>query len=158
MRNRRRTWFLRRLVLGLAVAAVAVPVAQARPDEGVAPQSGSVALGHDDKVIVSSPTQAFGHDDKVIVSSPTQALGHDDKVIVTSPTGLEPTVGAEYNQFTYRRALPQDYGNEPVQIVSRPDGFDWSDAGIGAGLAFALMLLAAGATVATRQMGRAASV
>jgi hypothetical protein len=53
----------------------------------------------------------------------------DDKVL-----NLEPTVGVE-----------------PVQIASKADGFDWSDAGIGAGLAFGLMLLAAGATLGTRQ-------
>jgi hypothetical protein len=77
----------------------------------------------------------------------------DDKVL-----NLKPTDGVEYNQFTYRRALPSDYGVQPVQIATRADGFDWSDAGIGAGLAFGLMLLAAGATLGTRHVSRAASI
>ena len=33
--NRRRNWFIKRIALGLAIAAVAAPVAQARVDEGI---------------------------------------------------------------------------------------------------------------------------
>jgi hypothetical protein len=145
MRNRRRAWFLRRLVLGFAVTAIAAPVAQARIDEGVALSNGSVIdqpVRPDDRAV-----RGVQATDEVL---PVRA---DDKVL-----NLDPTVGAEYNQFTYRRALPLDYGVQPVQITSRPDGFDWSDAGIGAGLAFGLMLLAAGATVGTRHVGRPASI
>ena len=32
--NRRRNWFIKRFALGLAIAAIAAPVAQARIDEG----------------------------------------------------------------------------------------------------------------------------
>ncbi len=39
------------------------------------------------------------------------------------------------------------------QVVSSP-GFDWSDAGIGAGLALALVLAGGAAFIATRHMGR----
>jgi hypothetical protein len=39
------------------------------------------------------------------------------------------------------------------QLVASP-GFDWSDAGIGAGLALGLVLLGGGAFVATRHLGR----
>ena len=107
MRNRRRTWLLRRLVLGLAVAAVAVPTAQARPDEGGA------------------------------------------------SSVVNPSVrGADYGQFAYRRALPQDYGVRTIQVAQRPGGFDWGDAGIGAGSAFVIVLLAGGASLATRHLNR----
>jgi hypothetical protein len=41
---------------------------------------------------------------------------------------------------------------EPVQIVGPGDGFDWGDAGLGAGVGIALMLLAAGGRVLRRQM------
>jgi hypothetical protein len=34
--------------------------------------------------------------------------------------------------------------------VSSPEGFDWGDAGIGAGLVFSLMLLGAGALIVAR--------
>jgi hypothetical protein len=43
---------------------------------------------------------------------------------------------------------------ESVQAVSAPDGFDWGDSGIGAGTAFAVILLAAGALLAVRHVGR----
>jgi len=172
MSNRRRKWFLRRMVLGLAVAAVAAPVAQAKIDEGQSsqPSSGGL-LAHDDKVIVGLPTSVLAGDDKVIVDVPTAVLARDDKVIVTSPAPVlarddkvivesptsVPAFGVDYNQFGYRHALPQDYGITPTQVASRPDGFDWSDAGLGAGLALALMLLAAGAAAGTRRLGRPAS-
>jgi hypothetical protein len=202
MSNRRRKWFLRRMVLGLAVAAVAAPVAQAKIDEGQSsqPSSGGL-LAHDDKVIVGVPTAVLAGDDKVIVDVPTAVLARDDKVIVTSPAPVlarddkvivdvptavlarddkvivtspapvlarddkvivesptsVPAFGVDYNQFGYRHALPQDYGITPTQVASRPDGFDWSDAGLGAGLALALMLLAAGAAAGTRRLGRPAS-
>ena len=32
--NRRKNWFIKRIALGLAIAAVAAPVAQAKVDEG----------------------------------------------------------------------------------------------------------------------------
>jgi hypothetical protein len=187
MSNRRRKWFLRRMVLGLAVAAVAAPVAQAKIDEGQSSQPSSggplahddkvivglptsvlagddkvivtspaAVLAGDDKVIVDVPTAVLARDDKVIVTSPAPVLARDDKVIVESPTSV-PAFGVDYNQFGYRHALPQDYGITPTQVASRPDGFDWSDAGLGAGLAFALVLLAAGAAAGTRHIGRTAS-
>jgi hypothetical protein len=46
----------------------------------------------------------------------------------------------------------QDYPVWPVQIVSRPDGFDWGDAGIGAGATFGVVL-GASALVVTRRAG-----
>ena len=48
MRNRRRTRLLKRLVLGFAVALVAVPVAQAYPDEGGAQAKGTFIPGVSD--------------------------------------------------------------------------------------------------------------
>ena len=113
MRNRRRTWLLRRLVLGLAVAAVVVPTAQARPDEGV-------------------------------TGSPSSVVDR-------------PVRGADHGQFAYRRALPQDYGVRTIQVAQRPGGFDWGDAGIGAGSALVIVLLAGGASLATRHLNRPAT-
>ena len=39
--NRRKNWFIRRIALGLAIAAVAAPVAQAKVDEGSSVQANS---------------------------------------------------------------------------------------------------------------------
>jgi hypothetical protein len=163
MRNRRKNWLLRRLVLGFAVAAIAAPVAQARLDEGVTLPNGSVVgqpVRPDDRAVrgveATDGQLAVRPDDRAVrgVQATDELLPvrADDKVL-----NLDPAVGAEYNQFTYRRALPTDYGIQPVQIASKGDGFDWSDAGIGAGLAFGLMLLAAGAMIGTRHIGRPAS-
>ena len=66
-----------------------------------------------------------------------------------------PVRGADYGQFAYRRALPQDYGVRTIQVAQRPGGFDWGDAGIGAGLALgaAVVALGAGRTVRTVKSG-----
>src|ERR687892_924231 len=109
MRNWRRTWLLRRLVLGLAVAAVVVPTAQARPDEGGA---------------LSKPERFV------------QGVTDFPSSVMDRPAG------ADYGQFAYRRALPQDYGVRAIQVAQRPGGFDWGDAGIGAGSALVIVLLA----------------
>lgn len=66
-----------------------------------------------------------------------------------------PVRGADYGQFAYRRALPQDYGVRTIQVAQRPGGFDWGDAGIGAGLALgaAVVAVGAGRTVRTVRSG-----
>ena len=47
----------------------------------------------------------------------------------------------------------QDYPVWPVQIVSNPEGFDWGDAGIGAGTVFGVVVLGGAALVVTRRAG-----
>jgi hypothetical protein len=206
MRNRRRNWFFRRLVLGFAIALVVVPAAQAYPDEGaktqgtfvqgvddfpgsskLAPQANGVAVrGEVKDGIGTSPGGAVivGDDKQNLPAAPSIVLvGHPDNQADRSWPGFEATVGAEYNQYAYRRALPQDLGpqgavlaeldakaqeyvngaapvtSEPIQVVSNPsNGFDWGDAGIGAGTVFAVMLLGAGALLATRHVGHPAQV
>jgi hypothetical protein len=184
MRNRRRSWFFRRLVLGFAIALVAVPVAQAYPDEGGAKAQGTFVQGVDDfpgsselapqangvavrgevkDGIGTSPGGAVivGDDKRDIGARPISGvLVGDDKRNVALGRDYEPTVAAEYNQFAYRRALPQDLGPQAaIQVVSNPsNGFDWGDAGIGAGTVFAVMLLGAGALLATRHVGHPAQV
>jgi hypothetical protein len=45
----------------------------------------------------------------------------------------------------------------PSQAASKPDGFDWGDARIGAGTLFAVVLLAAGGVLVTGHLNRAAT-
>ena len=54
----------------------------------------------------------------------------------------------EPDQYGLPRALPADY--EPVGGTAGGSGFDWADAGIGAGAAFGLVLLAAAAALTVR--------
>jgi hypothetical protein len=141
-RERKRNWHLRRLVLGLAVAAIVVPTAQARIDEGTAPQAKA-----------AGPAAVIHGDDKAIVArNPgSNVPAHDDKVILRTPDN--------FTASSYRRALPEDYGNRavvPVANVHSPGSFDWGDALIGAGAAFGLMLLAGAAALGTRR-GRTAT-
>ena len=124
MRKERRIRTLRRFVLGLAIAAVVVPAAQARVDElgtgAKGSNAGSAVLQGDDKVILPS-----GGDSTVLIHG-------DDKVI--APAG-DPTA-------------------VPVADPSSPSTFDWRDAFVGAGVALALMLLAGGAALSTRRHQR----
>jgi hypothetical protein len=150
MRKERRTRILRRLVLGLAVAAFVAPAAQARVDEpgtgtqestAVGQPSGDTAgiPGQDDKMIVpwnggASTAGIPGHDDKMIVpwnggASTAGIPGHDDKMIVPAP----------------------------VETVRSPSTFDWGDAFVGAGGALALMLLAGGLALGVRHRPRPAA-
>jgi hypothetical protein len=161
-RVRRKSGILRRLVLGLAVAAIVAPAAQARPYEGTATQgkakdpvavirgddkkivtlddSSGALINGDDKLIVPTGgvTATLIHDDKVIVPTGgvTATLIHDDKVIVPAP-GTRAVV--------------------PVEAVRGPSSFDWGDALVGAGAAFGLMLLLGGAALGTRHVRPAAA-
>jgi hypothetical protein len=194
MRKERKIGLLRRFTVGLAVAALVAPAAQARVDElggGATGNAGGAAvIKGDDKVILSgSGDSVLIHgDDKVIVpwtGEETVLIHGDDKTFAP---------GTDYSTLAdYRRTLPQDYGDAvilagddkvfapapgtdpvlihgddkvitpqpdavPVSDVSSPNSFDWSDAFIGAGAAFALMLLAGGAALGTRGRERTAAV
>lgn len=119
MRKRRKNWLLKCLALGLAVAALGVPTAQARVDG-------------------STSWKGPGPGDKAVVSV-------ND---VRSWPGVDPTE-AQPTKAQHLREVP-------TQVVSRSDGFDLSDAGIGAGTLFAVMLLTAGGMAAARRTGREA--
>jgi hypothetical protein len=174
MRNR--NWFLRRLVLGFAIALVVVPVAQARPEGALPPLAqagantqGTFVQGVDDfpgssKLAPQANGVAVRGEVKDGVGSSTSGVPADFaqdnqyayRGIVVTTSGV-PADFAKDNEFAYRNALPQDIA-EPVQVVSTSDGFDWGDAGIGAGTLFAVLLLGAGALLATRHVGHPAQV
>jgi hypothetical protein len=157
MWKRRRTWFLRRLALGLAAAAIVAPAAQAYPDPG--PQSDLRVQG---TVCVPKwgcqTTGPIRPDDRA-----TRGVESTDVQPQVAPRvwpGVDPTTAQDYGKYSYRRALPQDNGGA-TQVAGPPrrapfvgtntaSDVDWADLGIGAGLAFGLVLLVAGATVGMR--------
>jgi hypothetical protein len=181
MQNRRRIRLLRRLVLGLAVAAIVAPAAQARPDEGTNVLRGTLPNG-----LIVQGEHKTGLGDGIVRGHPGGAIVQGERkadlpqgdvpgALVQGerktdlPRGYVPFVsdfprtapapgGQDSTPLGYRRALPQDVGVIPVEVVREPSTFDWGDALIGAGGAFALLLLAGGAALATRHARRPAAV
>jgi hypothetical protein len=145
--NRRKNWFIKRIALGLAIAAVAAPVAQAKVDEGSSVQANSYQAFATDFPSYANVVNASDYG----MPRPTAtdyAISRGDliEVVRSTPNGT----ASDKIEFV-RTTQPRSTG-EP-QVVSA--GFDWKDAGIGAGLALALVLLGGGAVLATRQLGRA---
>jgi hypothetical protein len=155
--NRRRNWLIKRIALGLAIAAFAAPVAQASWQQvptGVHGHPDNRGVGSYD-VFVPGVTD-FPSVAKVVDASeygmprPTAmdyAISRGDLIEVVRST---PNATSS-DKIEFVRTQPRSLG-EP-QVVSA--GFDWKDAGIGAGLALALVLLAGGAVLASRHVGRA---
>ncbi len=179
MRNRRKNRLLRRLALGLAVAAFVAPAASAALDEGGTAQSGddnSALIKGDDKVLVGDDSTGIviRGDDKVFAAAP-----QGDGVLVKGDDKVIPTAAWQYTQIAYRHAMPQDYRGfeaqirtaEPVQFTGgKPVGrqvpiaatgtgndFDWADGLVGAVVALGIAGMAYAAVRSTRGMGRPAT-
>jgi hypothetical protein len=180
--HRRLSW----LALGLVTASVVVPTAAARVDQGVgyptypsAATAGAQAdwtLGY--PTYPSGPEAAVGsnvpdafdrylrnHVDDVSsnrvddVSAKIELVrlgqrsvevpGGYETIPVVQPPTTSPTDAIELVRLS-----PRDVSSP--QLVD--SGFQWGDAGIGAGIALGAMLLAGAALLATRHMGRPATV
>ena len=167
---RRRNWLIRRFALGLAIAAVAAPAAQARVDEGIQGQPNSSAeiqtgIAYQQFVtdFPSYPAGSVADIGALPVSARDYALAGAERVRLAHslPRWTDPGIVASMHAS---RAMPHDPAltngdqgqprsiGEP-QVVSA--GFDWKAAGIGAGVALALVLLGAGAALASCHVGRA---
>ena len=169
MWNRRHRW-LRRFAAGLAFAGLVVPTAQAHPlgvsgdRPGGEPITSDVAVRPDDRAVRISPqaidsTKVVRPDDRAVRISPqpvdsTSVVRPDDRAVRVSPQPVDSTNVVRPDDRGVR-FTPS--GGELPQVVAEPStGFDWGDAGIGAGLAFGLMLLTLGAALATRHANRKA--
>jgi hypothetical protein len=141
--NRRRNWFIKRFALGLAIAAIAAPVAQAKTDEGSSVQ----ANGYQAFVTDFPSSQVNASDYGMPRAMPVDyAVNRGDQIEVVRALPS----GSPSDKIEFVRTQPRSIG-EP-QVVSA--GFDWKDAGIGAGLALALVLLGLAAALASRHVGR----
>jgi hypothetical protein len=137
---RKRNWFLRRIVLGFAVAALVSPAAaQARLDEGgVAGASKSTELR-----MAPSPSAAGA------IEAHQLQVGNleNDELISREGSsawpGLDPTSGQSYPRWS-----------SSTEVVTG-NGFDWNDAGAGAGIALGLVLLGGVAFRVTSRLGKA---
>ncbi len=159
MRNRRRNWLLRRLVLGFAVAAVVAPTAMARVDEGGTAQSdgdNGAVIQSDGKLLLPNGDRVFAPDngglmvrgdDKVFPNNGGLMVRGDDKVF--APDGVATRVkGGQPIQVR---------GGQPINVTGTPSDFNWGDGLIGAAAALGLALLAFGAARATRHVNRPAT-
>ena len=180
--NRRKNWFIKRIALGLAIAAVAAPVAQARVDEGV--QSQPSASNQVFKVI---PYRWPSSGDALNGIAYQQFLtDFPSSQVNASDYGMPRAMPVDYavnrgDQIEVVRALPSGSPTDKIEFVrtqprsvSEPQlasrfgqpnattgaelaswNVNWTDAGVGAGLALALVLLGVGAALASRHVGRA---
>jgi len=122
----RKHFRLKRIVLGLAFAAIAAPAAQATPYGG-APES------RHDQSLLSTEVSAYE-----VVS--------DRAILPGGMTLASSSVVRSENSFgAPGPSAAGATGPAEVALVRTTTGFDWSDAGIGASAAFgaALMLLTA---------------
>jgi hypothetical protein len=142
--NRRKNWFIKRIALGLAIAAVAAPVAQAKVDEGSSVQANGYQSFVTDFPSSQVNASAYGMPRAMPVD---YAVNRGDQIEVVRALPS----GSPSDKIEFVRTQPRSI-SEP-QVVSA--GFDWKDAGIGAGLALALVLLGGGAALASRHFGRA---
>jgi hypothetical protein len=169
---RRRNWLIKRIALGLAIAAFAAPVAQAKVDEGSSVQSNGFQAFVTD--FPSYPAGAVADIGALPVSARDYALAGAERVRLAHslPRSTDPGIVAA-NYGTPRAAAnahkPHVLGGALARgdsqaswsqiaplLADQPSatGFDWKDAGIGS-LALALVLLGGGAALASRHAGRA---
>jgi hypothetical protein len=179
--NRRRNRLIKRIALGLAVAAVAAPVAQAKVDESSSVQSKGFRAFVTDfpsystvnagdfgmpRALPSDYVQLRG--DKIeLVRSLHRSTGSD---VVAADYGMPPAMPNDYalssgDQIEVVRATPRGTASDKIEFVREQPreigepqvvsaGFNWDDAAIGAGLVLGLILLGWGAVQATKHLGR----
>jgi hypothetical protein len=160
MRNRIRQRMLRRIALAFAVAAIAAPTAQAEPFEPGSSTPHGTTIPQQYGMPTAMPSDYAANRVDRIELARLQDRGPD-----TSLRGLD---GVENVRAVPRsdirgldrvenvRVEPRGL-DQPVLVVN-DSSFNWSDAGIGAGLAFAAILLAGAAALGVRQHGRLGQV
>ena len=175
MRNRRRNWRLKRIALAFAVAAVAAPAAQAVPLEPGATKAefiptpnaaarGHVSTGQSDfnpgamHMPRVTPTDYAAYRDRVELARLDRGKGADLRSLdgVENVRAMPDNNVRGFDRVENIRTEPR--GTSQPVLTASPSSFDWGDAGIGAGLAFAAMLLAAASALSVRQYNRLGQV
>jgi hypothetical protein len=158
MRKWKRNWMIKRMVLGFAVAALVVPaVAQARVDSGIGMPNPANQVKGDVFVPFVTDFPKYEWTSNVSAGTPVGLPSAGLNDYLKARDGIEVVRLQPRNEVRSGdlienvRLAPRSVSTP--QVVSSP-GFDWSDAGIGAGLALALVLAGGAAFIATRHMGR----
>jgi hypothetical protein len=152
-----RRW-IRRLALGFAVAAVAAPSALAAGQYPSMEQLEQFSFTPQ-SAVATLPTmeqlEQFSFTPEPVAPSGLPTLDElskfrftpsDEPVGPTTPTASLPTLD-ELSKFRFTPQTPETPAATPV--VEAP-GIDWTDAGIGAGIAIGAMLLAVAAALSVR--------
>lgn len=141
-RNRR---ILKSLVLGLAVAAFAAPPALA---QGQGPDDRSLYRGSSTQIVSPDDRSAYRGSSAQIVSPDDRSLARGTP---TEPVAT-PIVSPDDRSFVRSTELP----NAPVtvSVTTASSDFRWADAGLGAALMLAFVLVLGSATVAIRHQRR----
>jgi hypothetical protein len=154
--RRKRNWFIKRLVLGFAVAALVVPsAALAAVDEGGAGQPNST-----DEIANSAYVPFVTDFPKSEVTSSVKAGDYGMPRAMPNDYALQRGDMIEVARTHDRSVVSADIENVRLnpRTVSTPQvvsaGFDWGDAGIGAGILLGLVLVGGAAFYATRQVGK----
>ena len=160
---------IKRIALGLAVAAFAAPVAQAKVDEGSSLQANGYQSFVTDFPTLASNVSANPSDQiEVVRVEQPRSTGSD---VIAADYGMPRAMPHDYalssgDQIEVVRALPSGAPTDKIEFVrtqpreiGQPQAvstaFNWKDAGIGAGLVLGLVLLGGGAALASRRAGRA---
>jgi hypothetical protein len=166
-KNRR---MIKRLALSLAAVATLAPTAQAGVDEtGAVKASGEQAIVRpDDRAERFALKHSVGQlairpDDRADRFSRTDAIGIGHVATRPDDQALRPMLEPTTDYLGRPAAVilregPKWEGNKPSDVVVAGDGFDWSDAGIGAGTLFGALILAGTAVLLVRGNRKLASV
>ena len=135
---------LKRIVLGFALVALVIPAGSAKavPDAGRTYEPAK-------EVGVRLADPKFGQSDEIGVQNEIGVQLADPKFGQSNEIGVQladPKFGQSNDVVRSVAPTPQVVGS---------GGFDWSDAGIGAGILAGLVLLGALGFIATRQLGKA---
>ena len=182
--NRRKNWFVRRIALGFAVAAIAAPAAQASLDQGGVSSGSQVKVSAGDYGMPRAmPSDyALARADHIeLVRSLPRSTGTS---VVAADYGMPRAMPSDYalssgDQIEVVRAEPRGSSSDKIEFVrtqprafgepqvasrfARPnsttttslEAVNWQDFGIGMGLVLGLVLLGGGAALATRHQGKA---
>jgi hypothetical protein len=149
-RNRRRNWLVKRIALGFAVASFAAPVAQAKVGEQAWP-----GVNPSDYAVTSVKVSDY----HTLRPSP------HDPALVGGDEGPAPNAhkahrlggalarGDSQGSWSLIASVLEDQ-RSALGDQRSATAFDWGDAGIGASLALALVLLSGGLVLVTRHAGR----
>jgi hypothetical protein len=161
--RRKRNWILKRMILGLAVMALAVPaVANAKLDEGGATLPNGSTIGNLKGSVASQSNGFVAGVTDFPSKSQLKAGDYGMPRAMPSDYGLQRGDSIEIARLHERNTVRPGDLIENVRLeprsVSTPQvasaGFDWGDAGIGAGILLGLVLVGGAAFYATRQVGK----